>query len=106
IVFPAHGGVPSSSPTTTGPVVAVIETGPSIVELQTRIAAAPDALSGPLIVAPCTTRVPPACTVKGPLIVAPGGIRADRPEPTVNGPLFATCTVNEVVAPFPARSVA
>jgi hypothetical protein len=35
-----------------------------------RIVGAPEALRGPLIVASCTTRLPPTCTVTGPLIVA------------------------------------
>src|SRR5262249_40527676 len=82
------------------------ETGPLIVEPQTRIDAAAEALRAPLIVAPCTTRPPPVCTVSGPSIVVPCGIRTDWPGPTVSAPLFMTPTGNDLGALFPARSVA
>jgi hypothetical protein len=52
IVLPTHGPVAASPPTTTMPTLESIENGPLIDVPQIRTSAAPDARTGPEIVAP------------------------------------------------------
>src|SRR5262245_39550662 len=52
IVFPAHGPVAASPPIRTRPVLSRIATGPVSVDPQTATTPAPEALTGPVKVAP------------------------------------------------------
>ena len=71
-----------SPPTTTGPVLPVIVSGPVIVAPQIRTAAAPLAMSGPVILPPSTSSEPPAATVTGPVVGPPAPMQTASPAAT------------------------